>query len=133
MSCTACGIHPYVLHTRQGDSIALKCVQSEGRGRSRDQSARLAGAASLAVARAVHAPRPGARVCVTTGGMKRQVNQADRRGCIVHLSLESLRKLEGVYKSKAELLSGVTERYKDRDLRVLIEFFQQVNGGGVGK
>ena len=92
-------------------------------------------------------PRDLARwACVTTGGMtvildrlekdgyvKREANPADRRSCIVHLILESLRKLEGVYKSKAELLSGVIERYKDRDLRVLIEFFEQVNGEGVGK
>jgi len=92
-------------------------------------------------------PRDLARwACVTTGGMtvildrlekdgylKREANPADRRSCIVHLILESLRKLEGVYKSKAELLSGVMERYKDRDLRLLIEFFEQVNGEGVGE
>ena len=92
-------------------------------------------------------PRDLARwACVTTGGMtvildrlekdgyvKREANPVDRRSCIVHLILESLRKLEGVYKSKAELLSGVMERYKDRDLRLLIEFFEQVNGEGVGE
>jgi DNA-binding MarR family transcriptional regulator len=92
-------------------------------------------------------PRDLARwACVTTGGMtvildrlekdgyvKREANPADRRSCIVHLILESLRKLEGVYKSKAELLSGVIERYKDRDLRLLIEFFEQVSGGAVGE
>jgi DNA-binding MarR family transcriptional regulator len=92
-------------------------------------------------------PRDLARwACVTTGGMtvildrlekdgyvKREANPADRRSCIVHLILESLRKLEGVYKSKGELLSSAIERYKDRDLRVLIEFFEQVNGEGVGK
>jgi DNA-binding MarR family transcriptional regulator len=84
--------------------------------------------------------------CVTTGGMtvildrlekdgyvKREANPADRRSCIVHLILENLRKLEGVYKSKGEQLSGVIERYKDRDLRLLIEFFDQVNGGGAGE
>jgi DNA-binding MarR family transcriptional regulator len=84
--------------------------------------------------------------CVTTGGMtvildrlekdgyvKREANPADRRSCIVHLILESLRRLESVYKSKAELLSGVIERYRDRDLRLLIEFFEQVNGEGVGE
>jgi len=92
-------------------------------------------------------PRDLARwACVTTGGMtvildrlekdgyvKRQANPSDRRSCIVHLILESLRKLEGVYKSKGELLSSAIERYKDRDLRLLIEFFEQVNGGGVGE
>jgi DNA-binding MarR family transcriptional regulator len=90
-------------------------------------------------------PRDLARwACITTGGMtvvldrlekdgyvKRQANPADRRSCIVHLILESLRELEGVYKSKGELLSGVIERYKDRDLRLLIEFFAWINGGGV--
>ena len=90
-------------------------------------------------------PRDLARwACITTGGMtvvldrlekdgyvKRQANPADRRSCIVHLILESLRELEGVYKSKGELLSGVIERYKDRDLRLLIEFFEWINGGGV--
>ncbi len=92
-------------------------------------------------------PRDLARwACVTTGGMtvildrlekdgyvKREANPADRRSCIVHLILESLRKLEGVYKSKGELLSRAIARYKDRDLRVLIEFFEQVNGGAVGE
>jgi MarR family transcriptional regulator, organic hydroperoxide resistance regulator len=87
-------------------------------------------------------PRDLARwACVTTGGMtvvldrlekggyvKREPNPADRRSCIVHLILESLRPLEGVYRSKGEQLSGVIERYKDRDLRLLIEFFEQING-----
>lgn len=86
-------------------------------------------------------PRDLARwACVTTGGMtvvldrlekdgyvKREPNPADRRSCIVHLILESLRKLEGVYRSKGEQLSGVAGRYKDRDLRLLIEFFEQIN------
>ena len=89
-------------------------------------------------------PRNLARwACVTTGGMtvvldrlekdgyvKREANPADRRSCIVHLILESLSKLEGVYTSKAELLSRAIERYKDRDLRLLIDFFEQIEGGG---
>jgi len=87
-------------------------------------------------------PRDLARwACVTTGGMtvvldrlekdgyvKREANPADRRSCIVHLIPGSLRKIEGVYRSKGEQLSGVIERYKDRDLRLLIEFFEQING-----
>jgi DNA-binding MarR family transcriptional regulator len=86
-------------------------------------------------------PRDLARwACVTTGGMtvvldrlekegyvKREANPADRRSCIVHLIVESLRKLEGVYESKGELLYAVIQRYKDRDLRLLIEFFDQIN------
>ena len=88
-------------------------------------------------------PRDLARwACVTTGGMtvvldrlekdgyvRRAANPADRRSCIVHLIPESLRKLEGVYASKADLLAGVIDRYNDRDLRLLIEFFKSVNGG----
>ena len=87
-------------------------------------------------------PRDLARwACVTTGGMtvvldrlekdgyvKREANPADRRSCIVHLIPGSLRKIEGVYRSKGEQLSGVIERYKDRDLRLLIEFFERING-----
>ena len=87
-------------------------------------------------------PRDLARwACVTTGGMtvvldrlekdgyvKREPNPADRRSCIVHLIPGSLRKIEGVYRSKGEQLSAVIERYKDRDLRLLIEFFERING-----
>ncbi len=82
--------------------------------------------------------------CVTTGGMtvvldrlekdgyvRREANPVDRRSCIVHLILESLSKLEGVYSSKAELLSGAIERYKDRDLRLLIDFFERIEGGSM--
>jgi DNA-binding MarR family transcriptional regulator len=89
-------------------------------------------------------PRDLARwACVTTGGMtvvldrlekegyaRREPNPADRRSCIVHLIPESLRKLEGVYKAKGELLAGAMARYKDRDLRVLIEFFESINAEG---
>jgi MarR family transcriptional regulator, organic hydroperoxide resistance regulator len=80
------------------------------------------------------------RACVTTGGVtvvldrlekagyvERKPNPTDRRSCIVHLIPESLRKLEGVYKSKGELLAGAMRRYNDRDLRLLIGFFDQIN------
>jgi MarR family transcriptional regulator, organic hydroperoxide resistance regulator len=80
------------------------------------------------------------RACVTTGGMtvvldrlekggylKRQSNPADRRSCIVHLIPESLRKLESVYRSKSELLAAAIARYKEKDLRLLIQFFDQLN------
>jgi DNA-binding MarR family transcriptional regulator len=82
---------------------------------------------------------------VTTGGMtvvldrlekdgylNRRSNPADRRSCIVHLIPGSLRKLEGVYRSKGEVLAGVMERYKEKDLRLLVEFFEQINGGEEG-
>jgi len=65
------------------------------------------------------------------GYVKRKANPADRRSCIVHLILESLRQLEGVYKSKGDMLAGVIERYSDRDLRLLIEFFERINDSGV--
>ncbi len=92
-------------------------------------------------------PRDLARwACVTTGGMtvvldrlekdgyvKREANPADRRSCIVHLIPESLRKLESVYQSKGELLADAMERYKDRDLRLLIQFFEQINGDALGE
>jgi DNA-binding MarR family transcriptional regulator len=88
-------------------------------------------------------PRDPARgACVTTGGMtvaldrletdgyvKRQANPADRRSCTVHLIPRSLRKLEAVYRSKGEQLSAAMERYTDANLRLLIEFFEQINGG----
>ena len=87
-------------------------------------------------------PRDLARwACVTTGGMtvvldrlekdghaRREANPADRRSCIVHLIPESLRKLEGVYKSKGELLAHAMERYSDKQLRLLVEFFELISG-----
>jgi DNA-binding MarR family transcriptional regulator len=78
--------------------------------------------------------------CVTTGGMtvildrlekdgyvKRQPNPNDRRSCIVHLILESLRKLEGAYKGKAKMLDAAMDRYSDSDLKMLVEFFDRIN------
>jgi DNA-binding MarR family transcriptional regulator len=64
------------------------------------------------------------------GYVKRKANPADRRSCIVHLIPERLRKLEGVYKSKGELLAAAIKRYNDRDLRLLIGFFDQLNSEG---
>jgi DNA-binding MarR family transcriptional regulator len=76
---------------------------------------------------------------VTTGGMtvildrlekdgylRREPNPADRRSCFVHLIHSSLRKLEGAYESKGELLAAAIDLYKDRDLRLLIKFFEQI-------
>ena len=88
-------------------------------------------------------PRDLARwACVTTGGMtvvldrldkkgyaRRQANPADRRSCVVHLIPERLRKLEGVYREKGEQLAHAMESYQDKDLRLLIEFFERINGG----
>ena len=88
-------------------------------------------------------PRDLARwACVTTGGMtvvldrlekdgyaRRQANPADRRSCIVHLIPEGLRKLEGVYREKGKQLAHAMERYKDKELGLLIEFFERINGG----
>ena len=87
-------------------------------------------------------PRDLARqACVTTGGMtvildrlekgsfvRREDNPADRRSCIVHLIPGSLRKLEGAYKGKSEMLDALIERYGERDLRLLVEFFDALNG-----
>lgn len=61
------------------------------------------------------------------GYVKREANPADRRSCIVHLIPESLRKLEGAYKSKGEVLASAIEQYSDRDLRLLNWFFEQIN------
>jgi MarR family 2-MHQ and catechol resistance regulon transcriptional repressor len=61
------------------------------------------------------------------GYTQRKPNPTDRRSCIVHSIPESLRKLEGVYKSKDELLAGAIKRYNDMDLRLLIGFFDQIN------
>jgi hypothetical protein len=48
---------------------------------------------------------------------------------LVHLIPESLRKLEGVYREKGEQLAHAMERYRDKDLRLLIAFFERINGG----
>ena len=86
-------------------------------------------------------PRDLARwAAVTTGGMtvildrlerdgyaKRAANPADRRSSIVHLIPESLRKLEGAYKSKSALLAAAIARYSDRDLMLLNRFFEEIN------
>jgi DNA-binding MarR family transcriptional regulator len=91
-------------------------------------------------------PRDLARwACVTTGGMtvildrlegggyvRRQANPTDRRSSIVHLIFESLRKFEGVYKEKGAQLAGAMGRYSDRDLRMLIQFFELINDEGGG-
>jgi len=90
-------------------------------------------------------PRDLARwACVTTGGMtvvldrlaedgyvERKPNPADRRSCIVHLIPESLHKLEDIYRSKAELLAAAIRRYHERDLRLLIGFFDHLNSKSV--
>jgi DNA-binding MarR family transcriptional regulator len=89
-------------------------------------------------------PRALARgACVSTGGMtvildrlerdgyvRREANPADRRSCLVHLIPQSLRKLEGVYRAKGAALQGAIARYADRDLRLLTEFFELLNGDG---
>lgn len=89
-------------------------------------------------------PRDLARwAFVTTGGMtvvldrlekagylKRAPNPADRRSCIVHLIPESLRKFGDAYQSKADLLAEVMSKYSDRDLRMLVGFFEQLNKDG---
>jgi len=91
-------------------------------------------------------PRDLARwASVTTGGMtvvldrlerdgyvRRQPNPRDRRSCIVHMIPDSLRKLEGVYKGQAEMLAKVIDRYSERDLRLLNEFFEAINGSEKG-
>jgi MarR family transcriptional regulator, organic hydroperoxide resistance regulator len=87
-------------------------------------------------------PRDLARwACVTTGGMtvvldrlerdgylRRRDNPADRRSCIVQLIPGSLHKLESIYASKAKLLDAAIGQYRDADLRLLIRFFDQLNG-----
>ena len=88
-------------------------------------------------------PRDLARwAFVTTGGMtvvldrlekagyvKREPNPADRRSCIVHLIPKSLRRFGDAYQSKSDLLEGVASKYSDRDLKLLIEFFDRLNAG----
>lgn len=92
-------------------------------------------------------PRDLARwASITTGGMtvvldrleregyaRRAANPADRRSCIVHLIPQSLHKLEGAYESKGQLLAGAMARFKDQDLRRLIEFFDLINAEGAGE
>jgi DNA-binding MarR family transcriptional regulator len=89
-------------------------------------------------------PRDLARwACVTTGGMtvvldrlekggyaKRAPNPDDRRSSIVHLIPESLRKLEGAYRAKGDQLAGAMAQYGERELRMLIEFFERINDEG---
>jgi DNA-binding MarR family transcriptional regulator len=83
------------------------------------------------------------RASITTGGMtvvldrlekdgyvKRQANPDDRRSSIVHLIPERLSRVEGAYRAKAAMLAGAMERYSDRDLKMLIGFFEKVHGGG---
>jgi DNA-binding MarR family transcriptional regulator len=86
-------------------------------------------------------PRDLARwAFVTTGGMtvvldrlekadyvRREPNPSDRRSCIVHLKPESLARFAGAYQSKADLLTGVLSQYSERDLKMLIGFYEQLN------
>jgi len=86
-------------------------------------------------------PRDLARwAFITTGGMtvvldrleksgyvKREPNPGDRRSCIVRLIPESLRRFADAYQSKAGRLASVLSKYSDRDLRMLVGFYEQLN------
>ena len=65
-----------------------------------------------------------------TGYVKRERNPADRRSCIVHLIPKSLGKFVDAYQSKADLLAGVLSQFSDRDLRMLLRFYEQLNRDG---
>jgi DNA-binding MarR family transcriptional regulator len=92
-------------------------------------------------------PRDLARwAFVTTGGMtvvldrlekggyvRREANPDDRRSCIVHLIPESLLRFADSYRAKGEMLAQVMEQYSDRDLKVLVRFYEQISGEPPGE
>jgi DNA-binding MarR family transcriptional regulator len=79
---------------------------------------------------------------VTTGGMTvvldrleragyvtREPNPRDRRSSIVRPVPAKLRKLEAIYRSKGEGLASALSSYNQRELRLLLDFFQKTSRG----
>ena len=64
------------------------------------------------------------------GYIKREPNPNDRRSSIIRVVPESLRKLQTIYRSKAEGLVSVLSEYNDHDLRVIRDFFEKSNRAG---
>jgi DNA-binding MarR family transcriptional regulator len=63
------------------------------------------------------------------GCIKRQPNPADRRSVIVQPVTARLRKLQPLYQSKGEYLVNVLSKLSERELQVILDFFNRTNRG----
>ena len=64
------------------------------------------------------------------GYVKRLPNPEDRRSNIVRPVAARLRQLQAIYKSKGDLVASVLSQYDDREQRLILSFFERINGGG---
>lgn len=67
------------------------------------------------------------------GYARREPNPNDRRSVIVRPVEAALRKLEPIYRDKAENLAQVLSRYDERQLRLILDFFQATNRQEAGQ
>jgi len=66
------------------------------------------------------------------GYIRREPNPDDRRSIIARPVEGALRRLEPIYRDKAEGLARVLTRYDQRQLRLILDFFDAVNGDQTG-
>lgn len=64
------------------------------------------------------------------GYVKRLPNPEDRLSNIVRPVAARLRQLQAIYKSKGDLVASVASQYDDREQRLILSFFERINGGG---
>jgi DNA-binding MarR family transcriptional regulator len=64
------------------------------------------------------------------GYIKRQPNPTDRRSTLIVPVTARLRKLQSLYQSKGEHLVGAVSELSDRELRVVLDFFNRTNRQG---
>jgi DNA-binding MarR family transcriptional regulator len=62
------------------------------------------------------------------GYIRRDANPDDRRSVIVRPLPGDLRKLEAIYRSKADGPARVMARYRARELQLILDFFRTANG-----
>jgi DNA-binding MarR family transcriptional regulator len=64
------------------------------------------------------------------GYVRRESNPRDRRSSIIRPVAAGTRKIRARYRSKGEALAGVLAKYDDRELRLILDFFERVNSSG---
>jgi len=61
------------------------------------------------------------------GYVKREPNPKDRRSTIIRPVMARFRPLHGIYKSKSELLANALSGFNDRELALILRFFQRTS------
>ncbi len=67
------------------------------------------------------------------GYLRREPNPQDRRSSLVRPVMVKFRKLHTLYRSKGRALMQVLSAYNERDLSLILDFFNRVNSGRVEK